>query len=246
MPGAAGHAPRAQQESRRVRRAYRPGPPQRHRAAVPVPPEELLLSGHAQELSDQPVRRAHLQGRVARGRRAPHRHRAGAHGGGHGEVDPCGAERAHPRVGRLPRRLQPRRRAADGDSVGARPAIAGRSASVRVGAARHPRRPRRVRREDGGGVSPRRRQRLAAPRRRWRVRDQGRDQEHELSAVGAEGVGIRDRAPDRRPRRGRDRGAGDAPFRREHGHHLHHAHQGGGGGLPVLPRARPRSPPAAA
>ena len=41
----------------------------RDRAALDVPPEELLLSGHAEELPDQPVRPADL-------RRRPPRHRA--------------------------------------------------------------------------------------------------------------------------------------------------------------------------
>ena len=54
---------------------------------VPVRAQELLLSGHAEELPDLAVRRAVVRRRLPRrrrrGRDVPDRHRAGAPGGGH-------------------------------------------------------------------------------------------------------------------------------------------------------------------
>ena len=89
--------------------------------AVLVPPEELLLSGHAQGLPDQPVRRADQRRRLARpARRHPGRHRAGPHRGGHRQVDPRRRRRAHPRQRLLAGRLQPGRRAAGRDRRPAR------------------------------------------------------------------------------------------------------------------------------
>ena len=64
LPGAARLAARAQRQGGGVRHAHRHGPALRD-PAVAVPPEELLLSRHAQGLSDQPVRRAHQRERLA-------------------------------------------------------------------------------------------------------------------------------------------------------------------------------------
>ena len=65
----------------------------RARAAVDLPPQELLLSRPAQGLPDQPVRRAPLPRRAARRRAHPPR----APRGGRGEARPRRRERAHPR-----------------------------------------------------------------------------------------------------------------------------------------------------
>ena len=92
------------------------------RAAVDLPPQELLLSRPAQGLSDQPVRRAPLQGRAPRRRAHPSR----APRGRRGEARARGRERTHPRVGLVGRGLQPRRHAARGDRHGARRALAPR------------------------------------------------------------------------------------------------------------------------
>ena len=56
--------------------------------------------------------------------------------GGRGEADPRRRERAHPRLGALGRRLQPRRHAAGRDRHRARPALAGAGARVARAAAR--------------------------------------------------------------------------------------------------------------
>ena len=81
-------------------------------AAFDLPPEELLLSGHAEGLPDQPVRRADQRRRLPRSaRRHAGRDRAGAHRGGHRQDDPCRRRRPHPRGRPLPRGLQPGRRA---------------------------------------------------------------------------------------------------------------------------------------
>ena len=85
--------------------------------AVHVPPQELLLSRHAEGVPDQPVRRAAQRRRVAgAGRRHACRHRAGAHRGGHRQVDPRRRlGRPDPRQRALADRLQPGRGAARRD-----------------------------------------------------------------------------------------------------------------------------------
>ena len=94
------------------------------------------------------------------------RHRAGPPRGGHRQVDPPGRRRAHPRRRVLARRLQPGRRARCIEIVGrARPALGRGRPGLRERAAGHPRRHRRVRRQDGGGLDAGRRQRVGAPRR---------------------------------------------------------------------------------
>ena len=64
-------------------------------------------------------------------------------------------------------------------------------------------------------------------------------QEHEQLPLPAAGAGGRDTAPDRRSRGGRQHRAGDAALRPGHGHHHAAALQGGGARLPLLPRAGP-------
>ena len=137
----------------------------RDRPALGVPPEELLLSRHAEELSDQPVRPAGVRGGSSgRGARRrvddARRDHAGAHGGGHGQ------DRARQRVGPDPRggvradRLQPRRRPVGRMRLGAGHALARGGGRVPARAPRAPRVPRRLRRADGGGIAPLRRERV--------------------------------------------------------------------------------------
>ena len=132
----------------------------RARAALDLPPQELLLSGPAEGLSDLPVRRAAVPRRAA-GRGA---HPPRAPGGGRGQADPRGRQRAHPRLGRERRRLQPRRHAAGGDRDRARPALGRAGERVAEAAAHHAAPARRQRREHGGGLAALRREHLAAPR----------------------------------------------------------------------------------
>ena len=63
--GLPGRPAGAQPQRRRAGDAHRPGP-QLHRAAVHLPPQELLLPGHAEGVPDQPVRRAAQRRRLAR------------------------------------------------------------------------------------------------------------------------------------------------------------------------------------
>ena len=144
----------------------------RDRGVVPVRPEELLLPGHAEELPDQPVRRADrvrgLHGRRGRRRDLPGRDRARPHGGGHRQV--AARRRQHrpdPRRRLLARRLQPGRHPADRDRHQARARHrregAGGRPGLRRAAARAAARPRRERRTDGAGLAALRREPLARP-----------------------------------------------------------------------------------
>ena len=157
VPRPAGVAPGSEREGDRVDRADRPGARIDDRAGLAVPPEELLLSRHAEGLPDQPVRPAGVRRRAARdrGRRpaADDRRDARAHGGGHGQDDARGRRRTH-RAGRVrPRRLQPRRGAARGVRLRARPALGGGGARLPHRAPRDARGARRLGRADGGGLA---------------------------------------------------------------------------------------------
>ena len=163
----------------------------RDRAVVPVRPEELLLSGHAEELPDLAVRRADRDQRLPRrsARRRHHlagRHRTRPHGGGHRQAHAPG-QRDRPDRGRddVADRLQPRRRAADRDRHQAdrghrrarardRPRLCDRAAGpvARLGCFRCP---------DGSGLDALRLERLAQADRRKGVRHPDRDQERELA-----------------------------------------------------------------
>ena len=80
MPRATGVAAGGERGRRRVGDPDRPGSQLLDCRLVPVRPEELLLSGYAEELSDLPVRRAHRPRRMDRGgprrRHLPDRYRA--------------------------------------------------------------------------------------------------------------------------------------------------------------------------
>ena len=95
--GLPGSLPVLNRAGRRVRAAARRGDALRRAAGVDLPPEELLLSGHAEGLPGQPVRRADLRRRLAGGRRHAHRHRARAHGRGHRQDPARRWRRPHPR-----------------------------------------------------------------------------------------------------------------------------------------------------
>ena len=191
VPGTARVAAGGQPHGCRVGDADRPGAELHDRAVGPVRAEELLLPRHAQELPDQPVRRADRRARLVRcaARRRLHgarRDRAGAHGGRHGQVAARG-RRNGPYPGRrvLAAGLQPGRRPADRDRDEADRRHAGAGARgrarLRHRAARPAARARRVRRADGPGVAALRRERVAdaeatppssarAPRRRTSTR----------------------------------------------------------------------------
>ena len=154
--------PAGHQRARRALRADdRPRARLRARAALDLPPQELLLSRPAEGLPDLPVRRAAVPRR--RARRGAHPPRAP--GGGRGQAHPRRRERAHPRLRRERRRLQPRRHAAGGDRHRARPALARAGARVAEAAAHDAAPAGRQRREHGGGLAALRRQHLAAARR---------------------------------------------------------------------------------
>ena len=154
---------------------HRTRPQLPHRDLVPVRPEELLLPGHAEELPDQPVRRAAVRGRMAgrRGRTARHgpgRHRAGAPRGGHRQdAAHRWRDRPHPRRDRVACGLQPGRHPAgrDRDEAGAghRCAGPGGGPGVRDRAARRHPLARRLRCAHGAGLDALRREHLAQPAR---------------------------------------------------------------------------------
>ena len=155
-----------------VRPAGRGGAALRRARGVDLPPEELLLSRHAEELPDlasTTSRSAATAGWRSRDR-TEQRTRVGIERA-HLEEDTGktshvgGGRRPDPRRRPQPGRLQPGRRAAAGDREQARPPQPGGGPGLRGRAARRARGHRRLRREDGGGLAAGRRQHLAAPRR---------------------------------------------------------------------------------
>ena len=115
--------------------------------------------------------------------------------------------------------------------------IAGRGGRLPARAASHAGGARRVRREDGGGVAPLRRQRLAAAGRDRRPRHEGRDQEHELDPFARACAHLRDRAADESAGERRADRPGDTSLGRGRGRDEVDALQGGGVRLSLLPRA---------
>ena len=237
----AGGAAGAQPRRRRAGDAHRAGAQLPH-PAVRVPPQELLLSRHAEGVPDQPVRRSAQRRRLARpARRHPGRHRAGPPRGGHRQVDPRRRRRrTHPRQRRVADRLQPRRRAARRDRQPARPPQQRAGPPVRRRAARA---------SCSRSVPPTPRWRRArcawtptsACTARRALRHPVRDQEPQLAALARPGDRLRG-APADRPARGGRRGPpGDPPLGRGRRPHAHAADQGGRRRLPLLPRARPRA-----
>ena len=172
----------------------------------PLGSQELLLSGPAQGLPDQPVRPAagvgrpadlrHLR-RAVHGRRSPGRTSRRTRPSSSTRTDDDG------RQGQ-PRRLQPLGRAADGDRHRAGHPDRRAGAPLRRGAPAPDADDRRVGRRHGARPDAGRGQRLAAAARDRAVRDPGRGQEHELVPLRRAGDRLRDRAPGGGPRRGRD------------------------------------------
>ncbi len=175
-------------------------------------------------------------------RRAPRRldearrDHAGPHGGGHGQDDARQRLRQDPRRRARADRLQPGRRAAGGVRERAGHPLAGGGRRLPPCAARHARGARRLRREDGGGVAALRREHLGPAGRRDVVRNEGRDQEHELDPVAGASPDLRGRAPGERAGGRRAAGAGDASLGRGRGHHEVDAIQGRGVRLSLFPR----------
>ncbi len=240
--GLAGLAAGAERAGGRAGDAHRSGVALRD-PAVRVRPEELLLPGPGEGLSDQPVRPPAQRRRVARApRRVPRRRDAGPHGGGHGQAHPCRGERPHQCGPARAGRLQPLGRPAGRDRERARYPHGRPGAGLRQRTARHPHGDRCLRRTDGGGVDAGGRQRLGPPRWHRRVRHPMRDQEPELAALARSGYRVRGGAPDRPPRVWWFRHPGDAALGRVGGTHGFDALQRGGQRLPLLPRAGPGAP----
>ena len=215
---------------------------------VPLRPEELFLSGHAEELPDLPVRRTDRHQRPPRGAAGRRQHlargdRAGTHGRRHRQADPPGQrDRSNRRRHHVADRLQPRRGPADRDRHQARrrrggagpgdcPGVRDRTARsvAGLGSFRCP---------DGSGLDAVRFERLAQTDRAGRVRHPHRNQERQLAqecrsrralrnAQAGSGSGIRRNDP-----------AGDPTLPRGR-LHLARSQQGDRAGLPVLPRTRP-------
>ena len=174
LPGLLGHARRVaglKRHGRRVRRQDGPGHGLRRQSSLGLCPQELLLSRSAQGLPDLPVRAAHLRARPRghyRGRRGQtHRHHPHPHGRGRRQEHPLRRRQLELRG------PQPGLRAAYRDRVRAGHARPRGSRGLLKGPARHPRLPRRVRRQHGGGLLSLRRQREPAPCRPSRVRHPG-------------------------------------------------------------------------
>ncbi len=206
----------------RVDDPHRPGAELLDRDVVPVRAQELLLSGHAEELPDVAVRRTAVRRRLSRCRRQrrdlPRRHRARASRGGHRQEHARGDVRSHPRRRLLARGLQPRGHPArrDRDQAGRRhrSARARGRAHVRHGTARDPAHARRQRRAHGAGLAALRRQHLAESS--WRaVGHAHRDEERQLAALGRAGGAVGDAAAGRVARRRRTDRAGDPALLRD-------------------------------
>ncbi|CAM5727550.1 hypothetical protein SALBM311S_07267 [Streptomyces alboniger] len=249
LPRHARLAPGRQRDRRPVRDQDRSRAELRDRRVVPFRPEELLLSGHAEELPDLPVRRAdrlqRLPRRPAGGRGdLPGGDRARPHGGGHRQVH---ARRwrdgPYPRRLALAPRLQPRRHPPHRDrhqaDRGRGRACSRGGEGVRPGAARGHQGARRVRGPDGDGRYAVRREPVAAPARPREVRHPVRDEERELAAVRGACGPLRDSAARGRTERRRHDDPGDPALPRGHGVHDLGPREGGGRGLSVLPGAGP-------
>ena len=250
MPRPARVPSSGQRRRGRVRHPHRAGAQLRDRAVGSIRQEELLLSGSAEELPDQPVRRTDRHQRLPRRPAGRRHHLAGghrtcAHGGGHRKADPPG-QRHRPHRGRddVAAGLQPGGRAAGGDRHQAhrghggartadRPRLRHRIAGsvARLG---------RIGCPDGSGFDAGRLQRQSEAARSHRIRYQDRDQERELAQERRGGGPLRDAAPGSNSGGGRPNRPGDAALPRGW---LHHGgtQQGDGAGLPVLSRARPRA-----
>ena len=140
---------------------------------------------------------------------------------------------------RLRRGPEPGLHAASGDRLRAGPPHRRRGSGLSEEAPPDRGLPGDQRRQHGGGELPLRRQRLGDAGRLGQIRHPRRDQERQLLPLRQAGHRVRDRAPDRAHRGGREGGAGDPPLRPGQRHDPLHARQGGGPRLPLLPRPGP-------
>ena len=222
VPRPAGLAPGAERGGDRLDRQDRSRPRLRDRARLALPPEELLLSGHAEGLPDQPVRPARVHRRPPRDRarwdETPDRHHARAHGGGHGSTTHAGASG---RIGQAEYAL------VDYNRAGCRSSRSSSSLDLRSpeearvlrGAPLDRRGDRRVRRPDGGGVAAVRREHLDTARARTRSERRSRSRTSTRSASLERALKFEDSSGPRSRRRGAR--PGDAALRRGQGHDAH-------------------------
>ena len=224
VPRAARRAAGRQPDGDRVDDPHRPGAELLDRVVVPVRAQELLLSGHAEELPDLAVRRAAVRRRLpGRRRRRRRPYRVGiervhleedtgknTHVGTSGRIH--GADYSlvdYNRAG------IPLVEIVTKPVAGHRRARARGRARVRHGAARHPAHARRQRRAHGAGLAALRRQHLAEPPGAD-VGHAHRDEERQLAALGRAGGAVGDAAPGRRcstPASGSCRRPGTSPRR---------------------------------
>ncbi len=182
-------------------------------AAVGVRAQELLLSGPAEGLPDQPVRAAHRAPRATwRSCSTTARARSASASRAHLEED----------AGKSLHEGLPKQSGIDLNRAGtplieivSEPDMRSAEGSrglpqedAHAGAV-----PRDLRRQHAGRLVPLRRQRVGAPGGRREVRHARRDQEHQLVPLRREGHQLRSGAPDRRDRRRRQGGAGNASLR---------------------------------
>ena len=244
VSGDAGCAPGRESPGGRVRDPHGPGVRLSRQRRVPLRAQALLLPGHAEELSDQPVRGAAGRERLPRdryrGRRARHRDPAAAPRGGRGQAPPRG--HARDRAGE-PCRLQPFRRGAHGDRLAARALVARRGRGLPESVPRRGDLPRRLRRQYGGRLAPVRREHLHPASGKRSARNEGRDQEPELVPQRPASARVRGAAPGAGARCGRAHRPGDAPLGRRPRLHALDALEGVRARLSLLPRARPGPAP---
>ena len=148
---------------------------------------------------------------------------------------------AHRRRRPHARRLQPRRHAARRDRHRPGPPLVRAREALPPAAAPDRRRARHLRRGDGEGLAPLRRQRVGAARGLGRAPHPHRAQEHELLQLRRQGHRARDPAPDRDLRVGRRGRAGDDALRSRQRVGAAAPLEGGGAGLPVPSRSRTSS-----
>ena len=184
---------RSQRARDRVHHQDRPRAELLDRAVVPVRPEELLLSGHAEELPDLAVRRAARASTATSTSRSTARRTASRSSVSTSRRTPASrcTSVAPPVASTAPTTRSSTTtapafrssRSSPSRSRHRRDGAAGR-AGVRHRAARAPARARCLRRADGAGLPALRRQRFARAARVDRVRHPHRDQERQLVALG--------------------------------------------------------------
>ena len=251
LPGVPRRDAGGQPHRGRVRDPDRAGAELRDRHLVPVRPEELLLSGHAEELPDLAVRRAASPPTGTWTSRSTGR--------------PCGWRSSAPTWRRTPASpptsaarpagfTEPSTRCSTTTGPVSRwsrsspsPSSAPRRSRPQVARAYVTRAPGSavlagcLGRQDGPGLAALRRERLAHPGREPGVRHPHRDQERQLAALGGTGGALRDHPAGSASRHRRPDRPGDKALRRVHRDDLAGPVEGDRGGLPVLPRARPGS-----